>query len=53
MTLILKSSLKVKTFETYQLRKLAKICLDIMHRAQSIVGKVKVKVKVKQKVKFT
>ena len=41
MTLTLTSSPKVKLFETYQLRKIAKICLDIMHRAYSIVSKVK------------
>ena len=34
MILTLKSSTKVKIFETYQIRKtIAKICLDIMHRA--------------------
>ena len=33
MTLTLKSSTKVKTFETYKIRKIAKICLEIMHKA--------------------
>ena len=41
LTLTLKSLTKVKTFETYQIRKIAKICLKIMHKAQSIVGEVK------------
>ena len=40
LTLTLKSSPKVKIFEIYQW-KLAKICLDIMHRASSFVGEIK------------
>ena len=40
LTLTLKSSPKVQIFEISE-GKLAKICLDILHRASSIVGKVK------------
>ena len=41
LNLTLKSSPKVKIFEISIKEKLAKICLDIVHRASSIVGKVK------------
>ena len=53
LTLTLKSSTKVKIFETYQIRKTSQNMLGYYAQGNLLLGRSKFKVKVKQKVKFT